>query len=469
MRLRYVLTTAATFAIIGIILLNIPVGNAQSWSQFQNDHANTGANLDANHTPVGNQELKTRVDSTVVWGEGRLIFFDSQHNIRGYGTTRMEQKWIVKRNYSFDRTPILRDGNTYFTQLNNKSPLNATRGTVASVDRSGNLRWQVRTDGSITPSLAVGEERLYVTVGETLRALDTKTGDTTWSADTKGTAGGLTIAGENVYAMSASIDRIRQSILNDSLSDIDGYVYSFGRDGKENWRVEAGSVTGYPAVSEDSLFYSTLQGNVHALDRENGETLWNTSVESIGTQAYFSDTYLASPVYRNGSLYVGTQNSLRSINASTGETRWSRDMDGAVYPPAVSGGNLYVASRGGDVSVLDATEGIRKGVWNIGQITSPPSVFNSTVYVASGDRVYAFDEQSISSVLRTNRTETETNTSESRVDTGNTTEVQDRNFTQKKNVSEVGTERYSPTSIVIPLAVGLLFLVLIAVAVLRKT
>jgi outer membrane protein assembly factor BamB len=116
------------------------------------------------------------------------------------------------------------------------------------------------------------------------------------------------------------------------------------------------------------------------------QTLWNFTT---------GGSVLSSPTVGGGIVYVGSDNKVYALNASTGVLVWSHTIGSYVESsPAVAGGMVFVGSDDGNVTALNATDGAFK--WNYttnGVVFSSPAVAGGRVFVGSEDgKVYALNE-----------------------------------------------------------------------------
>lgn len=238
---------------------------------------------------------------------------------------------------------------------------------------------------------------------------------------------------------------------------VDGKIYTFDShlnvhaisqsDGRKIWtrsiakanrsrgtkRVDNNIIGGGIAYENGKIFATTGNGEVIALDAQNGAVLWtNESTSPIH----------AAPIANNGRVYVvSTANEYFAIDAQTGETLWTQSAmpestrvlssaspaivgDTLVMPfasgeliasltangrklwtdnlsrvnsgtslsaindiaghPVISGGSVYAASQSGVVVAVDLRSGVRIWQQSIGSIQSPWVAGNS-VYVISTD------------------------------------------------------------------------------------
>ena len=141
-----------------------------------------------------------------------------------------------------------------------------------------------------------------------------------------------------------------------------------------------------PVVVGDRLFVGTGHGNLHALDRETGQTLWIYRTEA---------PIFGSPACADGMVYVNSlDRCCHAVRASDGSLLWKFETGAPIWAsPVVADGRVFVAGRDGLVRALDAGSG--KPLWQRpvpSLIMSTPAWDQGVLVVGVGDmRVYAFD------------------------------------------------------------------------------
>jgi outer membrane protein assembly factor BamB len=129
-----------------------------------------------------------------------------------------------------------------------------------------------------------------------------------------------------------------------------------------------------PVVGSDgTVFASSGDNHVYAIDPSDGSMVWSSDIgSSVGAPAVGSD----------GTLYVPTSsNELKALDPSTGDELWHLVAGGGVEKPAVDGsGNIYVPSWDGNLYALDSSGAI---TW-----VFPAEVPVLTPAVGSGPNVY---------------------------------------------------------------------------------
>ncbi|MEH6585494.1 MAG: outer membrane protein assembly factor BamB [Halioglobus sp.] len=168
---------------------------------------------------------------------------------------------------------------------------------------------------------------------------------------------------------------------------------------KKLWSVGVGNGQGkglyrlQPVMSGNMLYAASAEGEVKAIDRLNGKTLWKADL----------DTKLSGGVgHYDDALFVGSSDgSVLKLSASTGELLWSTRLQGEVLAPPQGNGKVVIAQTyDGKLQGLDADSGEKLWTYDSDvpvltiRGTSTPILNGNTAYAgfASG-RVVAFDAE----------------------------------------------------------------------------
>jgi outer membrane protein assembly factor BamB len=148
----------------------------------------------------------------------------------------------------------------------------------------------------------------------------------------------------------------------------------------------ARAVWATPLVSDDTVYVTSLDHFVYALNRADLTLKWK---QDIGASS------AGTPALANGTLYIGSfNNKLHALDAATGAEKWSKDTGNWVWGgPIVKDGVLYFTDLSGMVYALDAQSGGQK--WSAtpgGVIRASPTVISDTVYVGDeAGKLYALN------------------------------------------------------------------------------
>ncbi|MBM3458744.1 MAG: hypothetical protein FJX77_09460, partial [Armatimonadetes bacterium] len=150
-------------------------------------------------------------------------------------------------------------------------------------------------------------------------------------------------------------------------------------------------------VAGGRVFVGTLSGNLHALDRRTGRTVWT---------APLGGPILHSPSVSGGTVYAataGAQGAVTALDSGTGRARWRFPCRGGfAASPLVVGDRVYLGSRSGEFFGLDAATGRQRSrLLTRGPIRCTAATDGKRVYFASDDmRAYAVDARTGAEVWR---------------------------------------------------------------------
>lgn len=258
----------------------------------------------------------------------------------------------------------------------------AEKGYVRAFDRDeGTTLWEFDVRGSVDTPASYGAHAggtVYVTAGSVTYAIDAEDGTEVWRH-----------RGDRISASAANFADGRV-YLGKSTS-----VYALGANsGSVVWEHEAeGVVSGMPAVAGGTVYAADEEGYVYAIDAEDGFSGWRSDVAS---------SVAVAPVVANGSVFViGTLGKVASLDTS-GNGRWSENLYTDIsQPPAVDSSRIYVGTENGNLHALRESSGWVE--WSFepeGSPASAPAVGDGTVYVGVDDTLYAVDGETGEEVWR---------------------------------------------------------------------
>lgn len=139
------------------------------------------------------------------------------------------------------------------------------------------------------------------------------------------------------------------------------------------WSSSVGSGVGHyfsnltPEYAYDKVFVASRDGEVKALNPENGKLLWRVNVRQ-SMPARLSGGIVAA----YGQIFIGSENGeVLALEATTGEVNWRANVEGEVLAPVAADNHfIIVNSSRGILVALDARTGEQK--WTIS--TEVPSL-----------------------------------------------------------------------------------------------
>lgn len=214
--------------------------------------------------------------------------------------------------------------------------------------KTGEKLWQAQSMGndwiSGRTSPAVDDKNVYVgsNWGNGLFALNRQTGAVVWN---KKEGFGTThsspvVCGGTVYYAA------------------DNKLYALEKEtGKELWRAElaGGWTVSSPAVKDSTLVVGSPDGKILAFDAQTGQRLWSyqtkTAIGSFSAYQRGGTQVMASPSIAGDKVYIGSNDgNLYILDLKTGEKLWSHDLGAPILSAAaVSGNNVYVTTYDGNI------------------------------------------------------------------------------------------------------------------------
>ncbi len=168
------------------------------------------------------------------------------------------------------------------------------------------------------------------------------------------------------------------------------------------WATQLDADISYPIIAQGLVFVSTSDSNssshygskLYALNAKTGAIVWGP-VSLGGTYFY------GACAYESGKLFVvNFDGLLRSFDAATGKSGWSRQLPGQyafTSAPTAYKGTVYVggAGSGGTLYAVDETNGAVLWTQSVENgDSSSPAVTDDGVYVSyAGPQSYKFDPQ----------------------------------------------------------------------------
>ena len=317
-------------------------------------------------------------------GDWRLVALD-----RGTG----ELLWEYHTTGPIRSTPAVAGELVYFGLLD---------GRVLAVDReNGTLQWQFFTENPVFGAALVKDGTVYIGSGDKkVYALDAVTGERRWSWETKSWIVSapafarddiLVVGSQDGHAFFLDTDTGRKRLTFKMTTGIFGSPVALGNTvvvvshqgsivaidsteieypGERGWRRFRNqlwiwnmlpnpiprdgtiwevrirdNVRTTPAIAYDTLYITTHEGQLAALDMDTGALRWRVDLD---------DEAPASPIVAGEYVLVGNSSGLlQAFDAASGELRWEHVTGSAISAsPAVAGDELYVATQDGTLYVL---------------------------------------------------------------------------------------------------------------------
>ncbi len=297
---------------------------------------------------------------------------------------------VIQRTGDYATPGIISPPSTLWTQDLGSIVASAPAPTAAAVyvgttngmlfalsNDTGAILWQLQLDQPLHSSPAVDEMegRLFVGAGNVLYAINAADGSLIWTHATTG----FVLASPAVY--------------NDVVyaSSVDGQILALsGPEGTPIWitNTPSGFISS-PALGtgEGLLFTTGLDGVLRAFDLGNGNPVWTFST---GTP------FLSSPTVDAGRLFISEgRGRVMALDSTDGTPLWEVTGEGGLIPsPSAAHGQIYVSLAPATLSALDPATG--QEIWRAALnaplfarsvSTTDVNTFQDAVYIATADGV----------------------------------------------------------------------------------
>jgi outer membrane protein assembly factor BamB len=269
--------------------------------------SNVGGLAEAWQAPLGNA---TAYASPIV-ANGRVFVGDDAGVFHAFSVTTGADQWSVKAESFFLGSAAFADGLVFAVPVD--GPLHAYHAAT------GLEAWSRSCPGGFRASPTTVGHVVYATCSNgTVYALDAATGSLRWTSSVGCCVfdQAPTVADGNLYQMST----------NHTLTALDA------SDGSLVWSVPAFAV-GTVSVGDGRVYFNDYP-NVVAIDASTGKIIWQRPVLTLQPDG--------SPAVV-GPLVYAESGALVALNAHTGATVWSADVENA-WGPTVANGVVYAPS-----------------------------------------------------------------------------------------------------------------------------
>lgn len=147
-------------------------------------------------------------------------------------------------------------------------------------------------------------------------------------------------------------------------------------------------------VEEDgTIFGFGDQNGLYAIDAVTGTLNWSID---LGDGQWALPDFVPAPAVVDGTVYVSTSNGLvAAVDATSGAVLWQQSVGNpTLWEPTVADGRVYVSADESRLVALDATTGAELWSWDYpgGIMTQFPTIADGTLFIADfSDSVYAID------------------------------------------------------------------------------
>jgi len=154
----------------------------------------------------------------------------------------------------------------------------------------------------------------------------------------------------------------------------------------ENLNV-SGAITSSPAISDNEVYFSSLEQNLYAFDLSNGKEIWKFSP---------GHTIFFTPIVTKNTVYIAADNLLYALDRKRGTINWVfKEAKGLIRSkPIISEGAIFFSNSVGEVYSVSLFSGQK--IWKFQtkskQKLSGMAEKDGFIYFSSDDQhLYAFD------------------------------------------------------------------------------
>ena len=267
---------------------------------------------------------------------------------------------------------------------------------------NGESRWSFTADAAISSPPSVSSGTVYFgTADGNLHAVDSRNGGSKWSfsvhdrsnedSEDSGTTMSWGLGSSQSGAEENAEIRSSPAVSNGTIyfGSMNGNMYAVDQEsGQENWSFETGDeIISPPAVADGIVYFTSRDENLYALDQETGQKRWSFDI-SVPPQ-FVSQSFQA-PSVLDGTVYISTRIGLYALDSRTGREEWYYDYEdntGVGSSPVVTEDMVYVVA--GDLYAISRQTGQERWQWSPGEMMSPEGDFVVDVERISSSPVLA--------------------------------------------------------------------------------
>jgi len=309
------------------------------------------------------------VGGSAVSDESRVYFIDYQGVIHALDLQNGDEVWRFSTGNASGSTPALANGAIYVGS--------GDKHLYALDAATGLYLWSFAAEDVIATAALASEGVVYAAAADrALYALDASDGRLLWSA-----------RGGAAFEAAPALDG--ETLVG---ADVAGGIYAWrARDGTLIWETStAGGVAAAPALSRGVAFVAARDPAIYAFDLATGDLIWRFSAFGavLGGLAAGRDMVYATDDW--GQVYA--------LSRTDGALRWLTQLpnDYSVGAPLLVGDVIVVATRAGDVWLLDAARGEQIDHWRAENevFTATPWWGNGRLFLPGANgRVYALETE----------------------------------------------------------------------------
>jgi outer membrane protein assembly factor BamB len=270
--------------------------------------------------------------------------------------------------------------------VGNRLVLGSRGGSVVGVDvGSGSIAWSTPVSGGVDGEARYDRERGQVYVGSDdgfLYAVDPTTGAIRWSSKFKGPIDHAPEMGASGLFLATAADRVF------AVDPSDGKMrWQYERETPEGFTIHGYAV---PRQAGKSVYAGFSDGYIVSLQAETGDLLWSRSLAAASEQ--FVDVDATPLVQHDKILAASFSGGVYALRPKDGEVLWHTLMDG-VGSLAMGEQNLYAMSAREGLAAINLQGNIlwRQGLQDAGDLTAPVEIGPYLVFSGSRQGLFILE------------------------------------------------------------------------------
>jgi outer membrane protein assembly factor BamB len=294
-----------------------------------------------------------------------------------------KQRWAASTKGALFSSPVVADGLVYVGSMDH--------GFYAFDAKSGRQRWRFDAGTPLFAAAGVQDGVVCFGANEKIFGVDARTGAKLWEQPAEGFFQSKAAAADGVFYLGSWGNTLYAL---DAKTGAPRWTAKMGRAGGGTGALSfyySPAITS-PTVAEGRVYVCTNDGLLHAVDTATGKDVWAVRAPQGG------DTFgYSSPLYAGGRIYLGglgKRGDVYALNAKTGELIWRCATGNENYDssPAIAGGLIAIGSVPGKVSWVEVETGklVHQYGLDPGYCFSSPVMTEKVTYIPSmNNHVYA--------------------------------------------------------------------------------
>ncbi len=366
-----------------------------SWPQAGYDptHVMPNANLADNPQEIWRSDIGAGSDSDFkllarpVVADGHAITMDAQGVVSAFDVKSGERLW------QFDTTPPDRDENAIGGGVGiDGDTVYATTGfgeILALNATDGNVRWRKLFANPLRAAPTINSDRVYVvSIDNQLQTLDARTGAALWHHN--GIAESATLMGAS-----------NPAVVDDNIvvAYSSGEIFNLrAENGRSSWSygltmpTQVGAlpaiadIRGLPIIDKGRVYAISHSGRMASIDLRTGDRVWENDIGGINTPAISGDTIFV----------LSNDGQLIAVTRDSGQVLWVQELQQREDPddhdsdpvywagPVVGGGKLWLTNSMGELASFSVLDGSPLSHIDIGAPSFiPPVIADNVIYVVT--------------------------------------------------------------------------------------